>query len=277
MGACLGKPKTDEATQPAAAAASGAPEADKGASAPAKSALEPKKSIANLTSNVLGRESENLKDLFTLGRELGRGQFGVTTLCTEKATGKPWACKTIAKRKLLSQEDVDDVKREVAIMHLLSDHDNIVHLQGAYEDKQSVHLVMELCAGGELFDRIIAKGHYSERAAADMIRHIVSIVEYCHANGVIHRDLKPENFLLSDKTENAKVKATDFGLSTFFKPGRGLCWFIGHCCLYPGRFVFVYSSPLVSSRQAIVIPLLPASFYLVTLRALDAAVEGWHA
>lgn len=112
------------------------------------------------------------------------------------------------------------MKREIQIMQHLSGQPNIVEFKGAYEDKQSVHLVMELCAGGELFDRIIAKGHYSEKAAASICRSIVSVVQICHFMGVMHRDLKPENFLLSDKTENALLKATDFGLSVFIEEGK---------------------------------------------------------
>ena len=104
-------------------------------------------------------------------------------------------------------------------MHHLAGQANIVELKGAYEDKHSVNLVMELCAGGELFDRIIAKGHYTEKAAAAVGRTIVEVVQTCHACGVIHRDLKPENFLLDSKSENANLKATDFGLSVFYKPG----------------------------------------------------------
>lgn len=104
-------------------------------------------------------------------------------------------------------------------MHHLTGQPNIVELKGAYEDKHSVHLVMELCAGGELFDRIIAKGHYTERAAASLLRTIVQIVHTCHSMGVIHRDLKPENFLLLSKDENSPLKATDFGLSVFYKQG----------------------------------------------------------
>ncbi|KAK8626470.1 hypothetical protein V6N13_134113 [Hibiscus sabdariffa] len=112
------------------------------------------------------------------------------------------------------------MRREVQIMQHLSGQPNIVEFKGAYEDKQSVHLVMELCAGGELFDRIIARGHYSERAAASMCRAIVNVVHACHFMGVMHRDLKPENFLLSSKDENALLKATDFGLSVFIEEGK---------------------------------------------------------
>ncbi|KAL8170878.1 hypothetical protein V2J09_022682 [Rumex salicifolius] len=170
--------------------------------------------------HVLGRPMEDVKAHYTFGKELGRGQFGVTRLVTSKKTGEQLACKTIAKRKLGSKEDVEDVRREVQIMHHLAGRSNIVELRAAYEDKRSVHLIMELCAGGELFDRIIAKGHYSERAAADLLRTIVQIVHTCHSMGVIHRDLKPENFLLLSKDENAPLKATDFGLSVFFKSGE---------------------------------------------------------
>lgn len=174
----------------------------------------------SFTHSVLQRQTENLKDLYTLGRKLGQGQFGTTYLCLEKSTGKEYACKSIAKRKLISQEDVDDVRRELHIMHHLSGHPNIVTIKGAYEDQVAVHLVMELCAGGELFDRIIQRGHYSEAQAAELCRVIVGVVETCHSLGVMHRDLKPENFLLSDPSENAALKTTDFGLSVFFKPGE---------------------------------------------------------
>ncbi|PNY11237.1 calcium-dependent protein kinase 9-like protein, partial [Trifolium pratense] len=88
---------------------------------------------------------------------------------------------------------------------------------GAYEDKKSVHVVMELCVGGQLFDRIIAKGKYSERDAASICRQIVNIVHICHIKGVMHRDLKPENLLLSSEDDKATIIATDFGLSVFIE------------------------------------------------------------
>jgi calcium-dependent protein kinase len=175
--------------------------------------------VRSSSTGILGKPLRDIRSKYTLGRELGRGQFGVTYLCTEKETGVAYACKTIAKRKLSTKDDIEDVKREVQIMHHLSGTANIVELKDVFEDKHNVHLVMELCAGGELFDRIIAKGHYSERAAADMCRVIVNVVHRCHSLGVFHRDLKPENFLLASKDEDSPLKATDFGLSTFFKPG----------------------------------------------------------
>lgn len=168
---------------------------------------------------VLGRPMEDVRSIYIFGGELGRGQFGVTYLVTNKKTRQQFACKSIATRKLINKDDVDDVRREVQIMHHLTGHRNIVELKGTFEDKHHVHLVMELCAGGELFDRIIAKGHYSERAAAGVCRQMVTVVHNCHSMGVMHRDLKPENFLFLSSDETSPLKATDFGLSVFFKPG----------------------------------------------------------
>ena len=175
-----------------------------------------------------------ISDRYILGRELGRGEFGITYLCTDRETKEALACKSISKRKLRTAIDVEDVRREVAIMSTLPEHPNVVKLKGAYEDEENVHIVMELCEGGELFDRIVARGHYSERAAAGVFRTIAEVVRMCHANGVVHRDLKPENFLFANKKENSSLKAIDFGLSVFFKPGIiwkwnfffpfNLCW-----------------------------------------------------
>ncbi|BAT96371.1 calcium-dependent protein kinase 32-like isoform X1 [Vigna umbellata] len=157
---------------------------------------------------------------YELGRELGRGEFGVTYLCRDKETKEEWACKSISKKKLRTAIDIEDVRREVEIMRHLPKHPNIVSLKDTFEDDSAVHLVMELCEGGELFDRIVARGHYTERAAATVVKTIVEVVQMCHKHGVMHRDLKPENFLFGNKKESAPLKAIDFGLSVIFKPGE---------------------------------------------------------
>ncbi|GFZ00485.1 calcium-dependent protein kinase family protein [Actinidia rufa] len=167
---------------------------------------------------VLGHKTANVRDLYTLGHKLGQGQFGTTYLCTEVSTGVEYACKSISKRKFISKEDVEDVRREIQIMHHLAGHKNIVTIRGAYEDSLYVHIVMELCGGGQLFDQIIRRGRYSEREAAELTKIIIGVVEACHSLGVMHRDLKPENFLLVNRDDDFSLKATDFGVSVFFKP-----------------------------------------------------------
>ncbi|CAL9776695.1 unnamed protein product [Musa acuminata subsp. burmannicoides] len=173
------------------------------------------------------RSAGGIEERYVLDRELGRGEFGVTYLCMDRDTRELLACKTISKRKLRTAVDVEDVRREVAIMRHLPRSPSIVTLREAREDDGAVHLVMELCEGGELFDRIVARGHYTERAAAAVTRTIVEVVQLCHLHGVIHRDLKPENFLFASKKENSPLKAIDFGLSIFFKPGESFSEIVG--------------------------------------------------
>ncbi|TYJ37021.1 hypothetical protein E1A91_A05G347400v1 [Gossypium mustelinum] len=175
----------------------------------------------NLRTRVLKESSGyNILGRYKMGKELGRGEFGITNECFDIRTGEAYACKKISKAKLRTEIDVEDVRREVEIMKHLPKHPNIVAFREAFEDKEAVYLVMELCHGGELFDRIVAKGHYTERAAAKVVKTILEIIKVCHDHGVIHRDLKPENFLLADGGETAPIKAIDFGLSTFYKPGQ---------------------------------------------------------
>lgn len=112
-----------------------------------------------------------------MGAELGRGEFGITHRCEDKETGEAFACKSISKKRLRTEVDVADVRREVEIMEQLPEHPNIVRLKETYEDGNDVHLVMELCEGGELFDRIVARGHYTERAAAAVTKTIVEVVQ----------------------------------------------------------------------------------------------------
>ena len=116
---------------------------------------------------------------YSFGKELGRGEFGVTYKCVDLETNETFACKTIAKSKLRTDIDIEDVRREVEIMRHLPAHPNIVTFKEAYEDMDAIYLVMELCEGGELFDRIIARGHYMERAA---VRVVKSIIEVCKVN-----------------------------------------------------------------------------------------------
>ena len=90
-------------------------------------------------------------------------------------SGKKYACKSISKKKLRTAVDIEDVGREAEIMKHLPKR--IVTLKDTYEDDNAVHIVMELCEGGELFDRIVARGHYTERAAAAVMKTIVEVVQ----------------------------------------------------------------------------------------------------
>lgn len=98
------------------------------------------------SKSVLGR-IDDMKSRFAFDKVLGKGQFGVTRLVVDKQTGEQLACKSISKRKLVNPEDIEDVRREIKVMHHLSGHANVVTFKGAYEDNHHIHIVMELCTG----------------------------------------------------------------------------------------------------------------------------------
>ena len=159
---------------------------------------------------------------YTIGKLLGHGQFGYTYSATDNSTGDRVAVKKIDKNKMIQPIAVEDVKREVKILQALSGHENVVQFHSAFEDDSFVYIAMELCEGGELLDRILSKkdSRYSEKDAAQVVRQMLKVAAECHLNGLVHRDLKPENFLFISPKEDSPLKATDFGLSDFIKPGK---------------------------------------------------------
>ena len=84
-------------------------------------------------------------------------------------------------------------------MQHLPQHPNIIALKDVFEDHEAVHLVMELCEGGEFFDQILKRDHYSKEDAVIFIHIIIEVIKTCHAHGIMHRDLKPENMCLQTK------------------------------------------------------------------------------
>jgi len=150
-------------------------------------------------------------------KKLGQGSYGSVCKCTNKSTGVQRALKTIPKSAM---KNIERFKAEISIMKI-RDHPNIIKLQETFEDHRNIYLVMELCLGGELFDRIIDVGHFTEVQAAIVMQHIFRAVYYMHENHICHRDLKPENFLFTsqDPIEKTSLKIIDFGLAHEFGPG----------------------------------------------------------
>ncbi|CAI5473890.1 unnamed protein product [Closterium sp. Yama58-4] len=178
--------------------------------------------------HVLRKEYGEIKGLFVLhSKELGSGQFGIIRPCMEVATGQVFACKTINKKCIQSKEDAEDIRKEVACLTLLRGHPTIVALRDTVEDEENIHIVMELCQGGDLFDRVSSSGRLTEQCAARLCRALVEALLHCHCHGILHRDIKPENILLCDRSENSRIKLVDFGVATFFEPGKRLTEVLG--------------------------------------------------
>lgn len=107
------------------------------------------------------------------------------------------------------------LESEINILKEL-DHPNIVRFYETYIDYKYIHIVMQMCTGGELFDRIVKLEKFSEKDAAELMKKILSAVQHLHEHNICHRDLKPENFLFKNNKENAEIKIIDFGLSKKF-------------------------------------------------------------
>lgn len=142
---------------------------------------------------------------------LGQGQFGKVKAAVHTETGQRVAVKEIKKANIKTKKDVDTVKKEVLINRKLGEgHPNILRMLDMLEDSEKLYLVLELAHGGDLFDKIIDHGGFSEETARIFFRQIISGLEYAHGQGIVHRDMKPENLLLGDQDV---LKISDFGLS----------------------------------------------------------------
>ncbi|KAJ6687448.1 SERINE/THREONINE-PROTEIN KINASE [Salix koriyanagi] len=182
----------------------------------------------------------NLAAKYELGKELGRGHFGHTCWAKGKkgeVKGQPVAVKIISKAKMTTALSIEDVRREVKILKALSGHSNTIKFYDAFEDENNVYVVMELCEGGELLDRILSRGgRYTEEDAKTIVVQILNVVAYCHLQGVVHRDLKPEVcryectwiiFYFTSRDEDAPLRIIDFGLSDFVRPDEHLNDIVG--------------------------------------------------
>ncbi|XP_060848619.1 calcium/calmodulin-dependent protein kinase type 1 isoform X2 [Rhopalosiphum padi] len=169
-----------------------------------------KKDVSKKTKKD-AEKSQSIEDKYDVKDLLGTGAFSEVRLAVSKERpNEMYAVKIIDKKALKGKEDSLD--NEIKVLRRLT-HPNIVQLLETFEDKSKVYLIMELVTGGELFDRIVQKGSYTEKDAAHLIRQVLGAVDYMHEQGVVHRDLKPENLLYYSTDDDSKIMISDFGLS----------------------------------------------------------------
>jgi len=197
-------------------------EKDKPKSKPAPAKEETKKkapprpfvsqpSLQRIVDNGAREEvAQQIEDVYTFERELGKGAFSVVKLGINKNTKEEVAIKIIEKKNV--EQDLHRLATEMQVLKSVN-HPNIIKLKDIFETDTMLYIVTEVVTGGELFDRIVSKGSYSERDAAMLIKKLVAALEYLHSKNIVHRDLKPENLLLKSPQEDTEVKLADFGLS----------------------------------------------------------------
>lgn len=113
------------------------------------------------------------------------------------------------------REVLDLIFQESKFLMAAQRHPNIVGFHGLFyyaqdDGKISWAMNLELCAGGDLYDRIVAKGVFNENVAAEFMFGISLALCHLHNRGIVHRDVKTENILIAD--HNRPVLA-DFGIA----------------------------------------------------------------
>lgn len=162
---------------------------------------------------------------------LGTGTVGEVRRAIHRKSGTERAIKIIKSQRNRWQAHLDQTtatfEAEASILRELQ-HPYIVNLVDVFVTPQAVYIVMDLLQGGDLFDRIVAKGHYTEVEARRVMRRLFSAIHYLHQDrNIVHRDIKPENILLVSRDNDVEVQLTDFGLAKALNGDEGLKTFCG--------------------------------------------------
>ncbi|CAL8340726.1 unnamed protein product [Lota lota] len=160
------------------------------------------------------KRTNNINEVFDFKGKMGAGSFSEVFMVREKETGNLYALKCL-KKKFLANSNLEN---EINVLRKIK-HENVVGLEDFYESRTHYYLVMELVSGGELFDRILERGMYTEKDASLVVRQVLEAVSYLHDNNIVHRDLKPENLLYYNMDANSKIMISDFGLSKMSEHG----------------------------------------------------------
>jgi len=149
---------------------------------------------------------------------LGTGKFSVVHLCWRRnLPEKRYALKVISTTPS-DHAALTRIYEEINILQVLGNQPSIIQLVDMDESMPNkIRLVLELCEGGELYDRIQQKQFYPEHEAKTLVKNLLDAVAFIHSKGIMHRDLKPENILLASKVSNTEIKISDFGLAKISK------------------------------------------------------------
>ena len=158
---------------------------------------------------------EDIRLIYDIERILGSGNFGTARLAHKVGNpAKKFAIKSLPRKKV--EADLALLEQELNIL-LSVDHPHIVKFYEAFLDHKYVHLVMEYCNGGELFERLLKIERFGEAEAKRIIKQCLQALKHLHDRNVAHRDLKPENVLFT--SEDSDIKLIDFGMSKLM-PGE---------------------------------------------------------
>lgn len=159
------------------------------------------------------KTSMALEKYYETSGSLGEGSMGSVSVCTQRASGRKFALKTIQLDRI-SQDMINELKNEIDLLTGL-DHPNIIRPLELFERKRQIYFIMELCSGGDLYTR----APYTTAQACRMVNTMLGALQYMHTRGIVHRDLKYENVLYETEEPEAGLRIIDFGLSKKYRRG----------------------------------------------------------
>ena len=152
---------------------------------------------------------------------LGIGGSAVVHELKHKRTGKKYAMKEMEiKNRGMMDMAVAEAEMLMNIMDRVNQHPNIMEINKVFQVGDKFYLVFPLCTGGELYDAVIKRGHFTEYDAAIIFRDLISALKELHSHDILHLDIKPENILFESDAPEARIKLTDFGLAKAFHTNK---------------------------------------------------------
>ncbi|XP_059895407.1 striated muscle preferentially expressed protein kinase isoform X2 [Gadus macrocephalus] len=159
------------------------------------------------------RKMRRMTDYYEIHKEIGRGAFSYVKRVVLKVGKTEYAAKFIsarAKRKA-------SALREMNLLARL-DHERILYFHDAFEKKNAVIIVTEICHE-ELLERFVKKSIITESDVRSCMRQLLEGLDYLHQQNIIHLDIKPDNILMSD-AHSDQIRLCDFGNALELTPGE---------------------------------------------------------
>jgi len=180
--------------------------------APQKAKNPVSRAFASLKKVYVARHAKSdVEKKYKIGKELGSGNFAIVKLATRRdAEAQKCAVKIIDKALCAGKEDMIDI--ELAVLNKV-DHPHIIGMHEHFDTKDKLYLILDYVEGGELFDRIVDEGNFTEQDASRIMRQMTEAIQYLHELNIVHRDLKPENLLFKTRESSSDIMITDFGLA----------------------------------------------------------------